>query len=135
MSKAFGREHIVLRLFLVGGFRAQELFALRWNDIDAQQCRIMVDEAIDENADLKVTKTEESTDGFRFPPGRWKNWSYGGSLAATQRRTNLYFRTHAVESGGPRTTYGASYDRSGERPASTISLPGDPSDGWDLHRR
>jgi hypothetical protein len=37
---AHGRERIVLRIFIDCGLRAQELFALRVNDVEAQQLRL-----------------------------------------------------------------------------------------------
>lgn len=44
LAKASGREHLILRLLLVCGFRPAELFALRVRDVE--QGRVMVDEAI-----------------------------------------------------------------------------------------
>lgn len=44
MSAAPTREHLILRLFLIGGFRPAELFALRVDDVMPGQIRI--DEAI-----------------------------------------------------------------------------------------
>lgn len=46
LSKAHGREHLVLRIFINCGLRPGELFALRENDIELGQLRI--DEAVKE---------------------------------------------------------------------------------------
>jgi integrase len=43
-SKAAGKEHLVLRLFIICGFRPGELFALRVDDVEGNM--VMVDEAL-----------------------------------------------------------------------------------------
>ena len=64
LTVASGREHVTLRLLLVGGLRPAELFALRTNDISGNELRI--DEAVKERerqgSGRRVgdTKTEES---------------------------------------------------------------------------
>lgn len=44
LANTGGADHLILRLFIVCGFRPGELFALRWNDVSED--RIRVDEAI-----------------------------------------------------------------------------------------
>ena len=46
LSQAFGREHLVLRIFINCGLRPGELFALREDDVESGQLR--VDEAVKE---------------------------------------------------------------------------------------
>lgn len=71
LSLASGREHLILRLFFVGGFRPGELFALRVNDV--RRGEIMVDQALkqSERRENKIgaPKTDESIDTVPIPAG------------------------------------------------------------------
>lgn len=63
LQKAEGREHLILRLFLVGGFRPAELFALRVNDVEPGQIR--VDEAIKDHEQGDDRLGDPKTKGSR----------------------------------------------------------------------
>ena len=60
LSKAHGREHLVLRIFLNCGLRPGELFALREDDVGTGQLR--VDEAVKdvERGDRRIGETKTS---------------------------------------------------------------------------
>jgi integrase len=82
LAHAQGRERVILRLFLVGGLRAQELFALRADDVTAGRLRI--DEAIKsvETGDERIgePKTEASGAYAAVPPAierELRNWIAG----------------------------------------------------------
>lgn len=60
LSKAHGREHLVLRIFINCGLRPGELFALREDDVEPGQLRI--DEAVKEaeRGDRRIGETKTS---------------------------------------------------------------------------
>jgi len=61
-----GRDHLIVRILLTCALRPAELFALKANDVETG--RLRVDEALDEENNLKCTKTEESN-GYVALPG------------------------------------------------------------------
>jgi integrase len=63
LSKAHGREHIILRIFINCGLRPGELFALRENDVEPGQLR--VDEAVKEKERGDRRMGETKTPGSR----------------------------------------------------------------------
>jgi len=71
LSRATGREHLILRLFLVAGLRPAELFALRVDDV--RDGEIYIDEALKRDeigkARLGDPKTPESENGVPIPEG------------------------------------------------------------------
>ena len=64
LSVVVGRDHLILRMFIQLGLRPEELFALRRNDLVADQLRI--DEALVEGRSAPL-KTYAS-DGFVYVP-------------------------------------------------------------------
>jgi integrase len=69
LSRATGRDHLILRLFLVAGLRPAELFALRVNDV--RKGEIYIDEALKQAEAGKDRigdpKTPESENGVAIP--------------------------------------------------------------------
>jgi integrase len=65
LSTLFGRDHLILRMFIQLGLRPEELFALRRNDVGADFIRI--DEAFTKGQ-IKETKTDESAANVYVPP-------------------------------------------------------------------
>jgi integrase len=65
LSMLFGRDHLIIRMFIQLGLRAEELFALRRNDVGNEFIRI--DEAFTKGQ-IKETKTEESAVNVYVPP-------------------------------------------------------------------
>jgi integrase len=69
LSRATGRDHLIIRLFLVAGLRPAELFALRVNDV--QKGEIYIDEALKQAETGKDRigdpKTPESENGVAIP--------------------------------------------------------------------
>ena len=53
-------DELILRLYLVTGLRARELFALRGDDIDLLGCRVRVDESLSERGEAFEPKTRAS---------------------------------------------------------------------------
>ncbi len=65
VSRLYGRDRLILRLFLMCGFRPGELFALRWNDWE--NGRLRVDEAV-WRGELTTPKTASSMGYVVLPP-------------------------------------------------------------------
>ena len=65
LSILFGRDHLIIRMFIQLGLRPEELFALRRNDVGKDFIR--VDEAFTKGQ-IKETKTEESAVNVYVPP-------------------------------------------------------------------
>jgi integrase len=65
LSALFGRDHLIVRMFIQLGLRPEELFALRRNDV-GEDC-IQIDEAFTKGQ-IKETKTEESAGKVYVPP-------------------------------------------------------------------
>ena len=69
LSTLFGRDHLIIRMFIQLGLRPEELFALRRNDVGKGFVRI--DEAFTKGQ-IKETKTEESAVNVYVPPDLMK---------------------------------------------------------------
>jgi integrase len=69
LSTLFGRDHLIIRMFIQLGLRPEELFALRRNDVGKEFIRI--DEAFTKGQ-IKETKTEESAVNVYGPPDLMK---------------------------------------------------------------
>ena len=65
LSSLFGRDHLIIRMFIQLGLRPEELFALRRNDVGDDF--VEIDEAFTKGQ-LKETKTEESAGRVYVPP-------------------------------------------------------------------
>lgn len=65
VSGLFGRDHLIVRMFIQLGLRPEELFALRGNDVGEDF--IEIDEAFTKGQ-VKETKTEESAGRVYVPP-------------------------------------------------------------------
>lgn len=65
LSGLFGRDHLIIRMFIQLGLRPEELFALRRNDVGEDF--VEIDEAFTKGQ-IKETKTEESAGRVYVPP-------------------------------------------------------------------
>lgn len=64
LGAAPAREHLILRLFIVGGLRSCELFALRPSDV--QTGRVLIDEGIKRHEQNRVSSTLKTNDSKGF---------------------------------------------------------------------
>lgn len=67
LSALHGRDHLIVRMFIQLGFRPEELFALRRNDVGEDFIRI--DEAFVLNEVVPILKTDASAGNVYIPPG------------------------------------------------------------------
>lgn len=117
------RDRLIVRMFLVLGLRAGEMFALRWNDKQGNSLRI--DTAIVDGIEVE-TKTEGSDAAVCSRSQSKRSLNSGAQPPRTSCRTASSFHPHE-EPRSPHLlyVYGPAYDREGRAGPPAPQLLGD----------
>lgn len=84
-----GRDALILRMYLVLGLRARELFALRRDDLEAD--RIRIDESLDAHNVFHSPKTAASKSWLWMPEGLAADvWRWAGEVEDQSERAILF---------------------------------------------
>ena len=97
LSMLFGRDHLIIRMFIQLGLRPEELFALRRNDVGNELIRI--DEAFTKGQ-IKEPKTEESAVNVYVPPDLMMELSIWMESTGGNDEDWLFPASHSRESAG-----------------------------------